>query len=751
MTSSNGLLLASGRNGLPRFSQPQNAWEHPGRFAGISAGQAGLLGYGWSKLYDYTDSLDLSDEAGYGPYGSQHTRYVKENPDWKAQLDKRQADWDAGQKARNRAAHTINGNMDDNMSFDPFIPPIGLRNGKSGSYADQGHNYAKVSPPNTLPTKVPARGGRDHRTAPPSTQIGPHRDTTSDPTPTVIPPQLAKAIAERDSPDWAMTSKERNRLAHASNGNWRRGGKKTQRFIGPRSKAHTERINKKKVNRRDRKAAVIINTVEAKTLQQPRRSVKAAPEITAERRLARVYNAVLRSPVTKPPQLGSTGNMDTKVIHGFYKYTFTLATLATADGFATAVPNATEFFAMLTPSIGVSAGSNFCAPILFGGATTPGGVFTSNTGTASYGLSGVANATAFNNEVGASTPTRLLAAHISLECKCSMVATAQPYIYGGLLPMAAPSSALVGTDPPVYNGTTSMLALNGGAIRNLTSSIDAKGMNVSTVYQPPSATSLQFNSINAQTPSSAGNYAIVCTSVPYVGVTGCPTGTTVTLTVSMYWEVQSTQNNMNYSGWSKGPKVSTEDIFDHLSRFPAVSEKVRGTGAKSDGSSGGEFMAAMAKLHPVVLPPTREELLERRLALLEQKVAPSVSSLYHNDLFPTSKVAPCAISIIGEKKHDVADHEYSPSTCHPCMYGDHCRQGCDYGRCLDRDSILPVWDEFLHMRNSSSDTDEDSSDDIVVVSSPNPVVDLTLTSSPVASLVTKSVLDLAHRIVAANR
>jgi len=301
-----------------------------------------------------------------------------------------------------------------------------------------------------------------------------------------------------------------------------------------------------------------------------------------------------------------------------------MATLATADGFATAVPNATEFFAFITPSIETGSGTNFCAPIMFGGATTPGGVFTSNTSTASYGLTNVANSTALNNEVGSNTPTRLLSGHISLECKCSMVATAQPYIYGGLLPMAAPSVLLAATDPAAYNGTTSMLALNGGAIRNLTSSVDVAGMNVSTVYQPPSASTLNFNTMNATPPTTNGGYAIACTSVPYVGVTGCPAGTTITLTVSLYWEVQSTQNNMNYSGWSLGPRVSTEDIFDHLKRFPAVSSRVRGTGAKTDGTSSGEFVMAMAKLHPVSLPPTPEEILEKRIKYLEDFISKTV-------------------------------------------------------------------------------------------------------------------------------
>jgi len=97
-------------------------------------------------------------------------------------------------------------------------------------------------------------------------------------------------------------------------------------------------------------------------------------------------------------------------------------------------------------------------------------------------------------------------------------------------------------------------------------------------------------------------------------MTGCPVTANVTVLVSAYFEVAQNSNNINYQGgWSLGPRISTEDIFDNLPKINSVQPKAIALGTKNNSNT----MAPQMQLKQLLEPP-RESLENRFNNLLDQ-------------------------------------------------------------------------------------------------------------------------------------
>jgi hypothetical protein len=392
-----------------------------------------------------------------------------------------------------------------------------------------------------------------------------------------------------------------NQEMHATNGNV---------YYGPKTEKQHKRAVKKKIRKKEHKKFKKMISKGRAPFPLPRpkvklpKGVKAAAKIeTEEKRIAARYSRFLKYPALPPPRLGSTGNMPTKLVHGYYKSTFSMA--APSFGVNT-ITNATEFVGFLCPKIvGTFANpSAYFSPIGLGFSNSSSVAFFSNAGAGgnsnTFGCPNFLNSTALWNEVGTNADTitpnpmaRWLGAAISVECRCPMSTTAPPYLFGGLLP--ADYSANIG---PVSVSTSNQLnQLTTTQIRALPSTQEVQGYEISAVYIPDTPNALQFDPYTANGNTSGTlSTGMISSAIPYIGMSGCPTTATITVYVTSWFEIQQTPNNANYaSGWRIGPKVSSEDVYDNLKRISPVSNRIVNIGAKQASFSLSSFLMSCRK------------------------------------------------------------------------------------------------------------------------------------------------------------
>lgn len=419
--------------------------------------------------------------------------------------------------------------------------------------------------------------------------------------PTVVPaPNLeSKYSPPPTGPD--------NKLMHSLNGN-----------IKPR----TARLRPRK---RPAPGPRAIRPSATRAARPSKAKAKEAAIVSVEDRVAREYTRFLKDPSVPPPRLGSTGNGETKLVHGYYKATFDMA--APNIGHNLGLVNAVSFVAYINPKIIATffSTSDFSGPIILGFAN-------SNNATFTHATNGSVNASPFSNnsqlrtELGvvdsntAPPPARYLGGHVSLECRCPMATVAPPYVYGGILE-SQPSA--VGSVEPVINLGTQLAFFTGNDVKNFPSSEDVPGFEASSVYQPEAPSSFKFDALIARQ-EAAGIKQITNLAVPYVGMTGCPTSASVTVTVSMWFEVQKTNVIAPYSGWALGPRISDEDVFDRLPRFNSLKPYCLAQGERSNNET---TRAAMAKIlerdsnpPPTIDVYSKLAALEKRFAQLEVRI-----------------------------------------------------------------------------------------------------------------------------------
>lgn len=412
-----------------------------------------------------------------------------------------------------------------------------------------------------------------------------------------------------------------NQEMHAYNGN-------PPKF-GPRTKAQTERTQRK--NKRNRKKRFetknYLKTIRSGAGRFPQNrpkkklpsAVKAAGKIEKrEQIIARKYSAFLRNPVFEPPRLGSTGNTPTMLVHGYYRKAFSMA--APTDD----VVNATCVSACINPRIfkSLSSVTSYVAPIVINFTQSGSIVPTISNTTGDVKVETFTNDVALKNQVlghsteGLASPAgRWIGGSITLECRCPMATVAPPFMFGGLLPEYPTEDVL---NIKVDSQLSSFAIDN---IRNLQSSVEVPGFSVSSVYIPNTPNALNFNGYTAEYASTKRQPV---TSIPYVGMTNCPTTATVEITVSSWFEVQqntyyaagTTVSTGDYAGWVIGPRVSSEDVFDNLKRFAPVSTRMIGMGAKSSSASS-SFAALAAARDRSLRPP--EPTLQDEISFLKKQ------------------------------------------------------------------------------------------------------------------------------------
>lgn len=410
----------------------------------------------------------------------------------------------------------------------------------------------------------------------------------------------AEKIIHMDGPKRAPSNKE----MHTINGNIY-----GPMNVGVKEKTHknqlrrlARKINKQRSNVKvnKKKGRVIVNNKIAiakrgRRSNVPRKDIK---QLKAEDRLAAKYTAFLKNPVFRPPPLGSTGQTPVKLLHGFKEITISMGTLG---GLA-----CTEFIAFLSPKLfGLfTSVSNYTVPITYGGAVNGTVNFQNVASNSAMVTSDFENLTSLKNEAGNTNSTspvpmvRFVGGHVSLRCRCPMSTTAPPYLFGGLLP----SQVTAASNPQIVDTSSQLTALTSTAIRALPSTVEIDGFDVSSVYIPGSAKSLDFSNFVAQ--YNATN--MDSTAVPYIGMSGCPTTATVTLVVSAWFEIQQNVVNQNYSGWQLGPKVSTEDIYDRIKRFKTVNPVLLQEGGKTNSGSRGAAFTIAEFIKPTVYDPQKE-------------------------------------------------------------------------------------------------------------------------------------------------
>lgn len=403
-----------------------------------------------------------------------------------------------------------------------------------------------------------------------------------------------------------------NKEMHAYNGNPR---------YGPRTKAQHQRKERKKVRNVKKRAEtkaylkVIKSGIGKFPQNRPKgKALKGAAKLESkEQKLAAKYSSFLKTPTYTPPRLGSSGNNPTNLIHGYYRGTFNMS-----EPFD-AVTNATCLLASINPVMFTQFvdATLFSCPIIICATTTPDIVPTISNITGGFKVQSYLNETSMKTAVIGSTTSstpnplsRFLGASITLECRCPMTTTAPPFAFGGTL-AEYPSKA---TNPETIDINSMLHNFKIGAVRNLPESLDIPGFNVSSVYVPNTANSLLFNTLTARNSGTAPLTPVA--AVPYVGLTNCPTSAVVTISVSAWFEYQEniTTNAGNsvttadFGGWNVGPKVSTEDIFDHLKRIKPTSNRVIGLGAKSNLATG--FTSLLQARAAEQQPPTLDLALE---------------------------------------------------------------------------------------------------------------------------------------------
>lgn len=421
----------------------------------------------------------------------------------------------------------------------------------------------------------------------------------------------------------AMSMGPSNQEMHAYNGNPPK--------MGPRTKAQHAKTERKKIRNAKKRAETkaYLRVIKSGSAPFPQnrpkkkrnKGVREAGKIdSAEKRLALKYASFMKNPVFTPPRLGSTGNIPTNLIHGYFRTSYNMAA-------ANNLVNATTVIAYISPVMFKQfvTVDSFVSPVTVGFTTTNTAFPSAGGATGDYVMHPFTNDEAMKRQVNGSNNAnwpnalaRLVGGAITVECRCPMTTTAPPFLYGGLL-----------TQFPATNDDLNTVALNKqlihfspNQIRSLPTTADVPGFSVSSVYQPDNAKNLEFNNIVARYCSSSNTVGpkMQAAPIPYVGMVNCPTSAVITITASCWFEYQQISfsdagalyNTAEYSGWNKGPKLSTEDIFDHLPKIRSVSTRIIGMGAKA--SSATNPLSAF-----VERPPTKEiNLLDEIKFLREQ-------------------------------------------------------------------------------------------------------------------------------------
>lgn len=393
----------------------------------------------------------------------------------------------------------------------------------------------------------------------------------------------------------AMSMGPSNQEMHAYNGNPPK--------MGPRTKAQHQRTERKKIRNAKKRAEtkaylkVIKSGAAPRPHNRPQKKNKGVREAgkidSAEKRLAKKYASFLKNPVFTPPRLGSTGNLPTNLMHGYFRVSYNMSA-------ANNLANATTAIVYISPVMfkQFNTVSNFVSPITIGFTTTNTAVPSAGGATGDYVMSPFNNDEAMKRQVNATANqdypnalARFVGGSLTLECRCPMTTTAPPFLYGGLLTQF-PVSA---TDPTNADLAKQLIHFNPNQIRSLPNTVDVPGFSVSSVYQPNSNNNLEFNNLVARNASNTNTVGpkMQLSPIPYVGMVNCPTSAIITITASCWFEYQQLSysdgttlyDTAQYSGWNKGPKLSTEDVFDHLPKIRSVSTKVIGMGAKANSSS----------------------------------------------------------------------------------------------------------------------------------------------------------------------
>jgi len=530
----------------------------------------------------------------------------------------------------NKESHIANGNYDSmpNMSrrFKEIVdntrkPHVDVVNGKITVPPHRPY-LPPSSKPKDQPTMKPPRTSRPIKPFP--------KPTVSDGSNTGIPPEVHAALGEKIPYPYTKpvpSSGPTNQEMHSYNGNPPKQMtlRQQKKSLRKRTKNNAKRSQTKAYSRVIRSGAAPFPLNRPK----PSKAIRNAAKVDSrEMRIARQYASFLKQPNFKPPRIGSTGSLPTKLLRGYYKVTINMA----APGIGlNPVTNCTSLIAYLCPKVFPTASATvaqvpntFSSPIVIGVAQDQNTQFTSPAGTAtptnSLALVDFANNLALNNESGAISagvvpPARWLGAAISIECRCPVTTTAPPYLFGGLIPMdqARSTTGYAALDSQLNQFTTNQL-------RNLPTSVDVPGMEVSSVYLPAASASFNFDSLIFA--YGANNPVMGVSPIPYVGMMGCPTTASVTLHVTSWFEIQQTSNNMNYSaGWSLAPKVSAEDVFDHLPKIKNIQPRIVSIGSKQGNFSISEMLTTLNHPPPPVTTVQDEiELLKKRLDHLSLKI-----------------------------------------------------------------------------------------------------------------------------------
>jgi hypothetical protein len=401
-----------------------------------------------------------------------------------------------------------------------------------------------------------------------------------------------------------------NKEMHAINGN----------IQGPANKGVSSKENKKSLRKLARKLNKTKKNVNVKkffktTIRKTKlpRGVRRAGKIeTAERRLASKYSSFLKNPVFRPPRLGSTGSNPTKLLHGYYEITFNMAATGLTNNLA-----ATDLIVFISPKMFkfFSSPSSFSGPVNIGTAINSNSTFTNIAATSSIDCFDFTNVTPLKNETGCTSSStqnplaRFVGGHVSLRCRCPISTTAPPFMYGGLLPS---QEITIGAGNTNADPSTQLNQLTSTQIRGLPSTAEITGMEGSVVYVPGSANDLVFNPF-ALTYNAAN---LPHSTIPYIGMTGCNTAANFTIVFSGWWEIMQTKDNAAYGGWSLGPKLSTEDIFDNLKRIKPVNSYALNQGAKSNA---GKISIAQMIAPPIKKPEEEFDQLKIQLKELNEK------------------------------------------------------------------------------------------------------------------------------------
>lgn len=344
-----------------------------------------------------------------------------------------------------------------------------------------------------------------------------------------------------------------------------------------------------------------------------------APKEKEEKRIAVKYANFLKNPVIMPPRLGSTGRMPTKMLHGFYEATFSMASMTLGGA---AITNSTEFLVFISPAaiVNYSSVTAYASPITICANASSSSNFAAATNLLTANFSNSAqliNETGISSSTAGQPPGRYLGGHVSITCRCPMSTTAPPYMFGGVLPANQSISLSYGNtaDP---SKQLSFLSTN--SIRTLLSTEEVPGFEISSVYVPSTANDLSFTPDYFQY-NDASHMPI--RPIPYVGMSGCPTTATVTVRVSVYYEMLQTTLNAAYGGWSLGPKLSAEDVFDHLPNIKMIKPRALALGSKTVSNVGGAVAMQLQQLFQPQKPNIQLSLkdLVHQQSLLSNRIA----------------------------------------------------------------------------------------------------------------------------------